>query len=91
MFLNLYAYNRGGIYSASVSRMVGPNVPANVRTRQLVWNLESQTPTTLRMLRGATPLTREEWATVIPPVQIIAGELVYLLCNSLIKGSSMST
>jgi|SRR5579859_5037278 pimeloyl-ACP methyl ester carboxylesterase len=86
-----YAYNRGGIYSASVNRMVGPNVPESVRTQQLVWNLQSQTPTTLRMLRGATPLAREEWATVIPPVQIIAGELVYLVCNSLIKGSSVST
>jgi hypothetical protein len=76
MFPTFYAYNRGGIYSASVSRMVGPNVSESVRTRQLVWNLQSKTLTTLRMLQGATPLTREEWATVIAPVQIIAGESV---------------
>jgi hypothetical protein len=76
--------NRGGIHSASVSRMVGPNVSESIKTRQLVWNLQSQTPTTLRMLKGARPLTRDEWGQVIPPVLIIAGELVRILSSLLI-------
>jgi pimeloyl-ACP methyl ester carboxylesterase len=75
---------RGGIRSASVSRMVGPNVSESIKTRQLVWNLQSQTPTTLRMLKGARPLTRDEWGQVIPPVLIIAGELVLILFSTLI-------
>ena len=56
--------------------MVGPNVSENIKTRQLVWNLQSQTPTSLRMLNGATPLSPEEWGRVIPPILIVAGELV---------------
>ena len=75
----LVSDDRGGINSHSVSRMVGPNVSERIKTRQLVWNLQSQTPTTLRMLKGARPLSHEEWGRVIPPVLIIAGELVHLL------------
>jgi hypothetical protein len=58
--------------------MVGPNVDDAVKEQQLVWNLQSRAPTTLRMLRGAKPLTREEWQSVAPPVLIITGEYVIL-------------
>jgi hypothetical protein len=68
--------DRGGIDSASVRRMVGPNVPERIKTQQLVWNLQSQTPTTLRMLKGAKPLTSEQWHDIVAPVLIIAGEMV---------------
>jgi pimeloyl-ACP methyl ester carboxylesterase len=67
---------RGGIHSASVRRMVGPNVPDKVKVQQLVWNLQSQTPTSLRMLYGAKPPTPEEWGSIVPPTLVIAGEEV---------------
>jgi pimeloyl-ACP methyl ester carboxylesterase len=69
----------GGIHSASVKRMVGPNVPDEVKVQQLVWNLQSQTPTSLRMLYGAKPLTPEEWRSIVPPTLVIAGEEVHFL------------
>jgi len=66
----------GGIKSHSVRRMVGPNVSEDIRIQQLVWNLQSQTPTILRMLWGAKPMTREEWKDVVAPTLVIAGEEV---------------
>jgi len=67
---------RGGINSKSVTRAVGPNASEDVRIQQLVWNIQSRTPTTLRFLRGARPLTREEWGQVVAPTLIIVGEEV---------------
>jgi len=67
---------RGGIYSPSVRRMVGPNVTEKIRSQQLIWNLQSQTPTTLRMLRGAKALTPDEWGSIEAPVLVISGEEV---------------
>ena len=57
--------------------MVGPNVSDDVRAQQLVWNLQSQTPTTLRMLYGAHPMTRDEWHNIMAPTLVIAGEEVF--------------
>jgi hypothetical protein len=68
--------NRGGINSPSVRRMVGPNVSKDIRTQQLIWNLQSQTATALRVLRGAKSLTREEWQSIIAPTLVIVGEEV---------------
>ena len=76
--------NSGGIHSPSVRRMVGPIVSEDVRTQQLVWNLQSQTPTILRMLYGAHPMTRDEWHDVKAPTLIIAGEEVYPVKNFLL-------
>lgn len=59
--------------------MVGPNVSEEVRIQQLVWNLQSQTPTILRMLHGANPMTRDEWHNVKAPTLIIVGEEVLSL------------
>ena len=56
--------------------MVGRGASEDIRIQQLVWNLQSQTPTTLRMLYGAHPLTRDEWFKVTAPTLIIAGEEV---------------
>jgi hypothetical protein len=56
--------------------MVGPNVPERIKTQQLVWNLQSQTPTTLRMLKGARPLTSGQWYDIVAPVLVIVGEMV---------------
>jgi hypothetical protein len=56
--------------------MLGPNVSESIKTQQLVWNLQSQTPTTLRMLNGAKPLSRQEWHSIIAPTLIIVGEMV---------------
>jgi hypothetical protein len=67
---------RGGIHSASVRRMVGPNVSDKIRMQQLAWNLQSQTPTSLRTIYGANPPTPEEWHSIDTPTQIIAGEEV---------------
>jgi pimeloyl-ACP methyl ester carboxylesterase len=67
---------RGGIHSASVRRMVGPNVSDDIRKQQLVWNLQSQTPTSLRMLYGARPPTPGEWHSLVMPTLVIAGEEV---------------
>jgi hypothetical protein len=66
----------GGVNSASVRRMVGPDVSKEVRTQQLVWNIQSRTPTTLRMLAGAQPMTREEWKHISVPILVISGEKV---------------
>ena len=57
--------------------MVGPNVSKEVRTQQLVWNLQSQSPTILRMLHGAHPMTRDEWRNVKAPTLVITGEEVF--------------
>lgn len=57
--------------------MVGPNVSEDIRSQQLVWNLESQTPTTLRMLRGIKLMTPEEWSNVKAPTLVITGEEVH--------------
>jgi len=62
--------------------MVGPNVSEDIRFKQLMWNLQSQTPTILRMLSGARPLTKEEWHDVVAPILVISGEEVSLLGNS---------
>jgi hypothetical protein len=59
--------------------MVGPNVSEEVRTQQLVWSLQSQTPAILRMLHGAHPMTRDEWRNVKAPILVIAGEKVFLV------------
>jgi hypothetical protein len=56
--------------------MVGPNVSEDIRIQQLVWNLQSQTPTIIRMLYGAKPMSRDEWHNVKAPVLIISGEEV---------------
>lgn len=70
--------NSGGIRSPSVRRVVGSDVSDDIRAQQLVWNMQSQTPTTLRMLNGAMPMTREEWHSLQVPVLIILGEEVTL-------------
>jgi pimeloyl-ACP methyl ester carboxylesterase len=72
---------RGGIHSTSVRRMVGLNASEDVRIQQLVWNIESQTPTTLRFLRGAKTLAREEWSQIVEPILIIVGEKVTPPCT----------
>lgn len=59
--------------------MVGPNTSEDVRTQQLVWNLQSKTPSTLRMIHGAHPMTRDEWHSIKAPTFIIAGEEVFLI------------
>jgi hypothetical protein len=61
--------------------MVGSNVSDDIREQQLVWNLQSQTPTTLRMLRGVRPLTRDEWHSIVAPTLVICGEEVISLRN----------
>jgi len=66
----------GGIHSGSVRRMVGPNASDLIRAQQLVWNVQSRTPTFVRMVSGAHPLSREEWQKVKAPVLIISGEEV---------------
>jgi hypothetical protein len=72
--------------------MVGPNVSEDIRIQQLVWNLQSQTPTILRMLSGAKPMTREQWNEVLTPTLIIAGEEVYSAMTVwLTSGYSMSS
>jgi hypothetical protein len=58
--------------------MVGPNVSEDIRRQQLVWNLQSQTPTIQRMLSGAKPMTREEWHNVGAPTLVIVGEEVVI-------------
>jgi hypothetical protein len=76
-FLKQLVYScRGGIHSPSVKRMVGPTVTDRIRSQQLIWNLQSQTPTTLRMLRGAKALTPKEWESIRVPILIISGEEV---------------
>jgi hypothetical protein len=74
----------GGIASPSVNRMVGPNASEDIRKQQLVWNIQSQTPTILRILHGAKPMTREEWHDVKAPTLIIVGEEVLRSISSLI-------
>ena len=56
--------------------MVGPNVSDDIRSQQLVWNIQSRTPTMLRMLLGAKPMTKEQWGQVIAPTLVISGEEV---------------
>lgn len=56
--------------------MVGLNVSEDIRMQQLVWNLQSQTPTIIRMLYGAKSMSRDEWNNVKAPVLIISGEEV---------------
>ena len=80
----MWSNGSGGITSPSVNRMVGPNASEDIREQQLVWNLQSQTPTVLRMLHGAKPMTREEWHDVKAPTLIIAGEEVLRPIISLI-------
>src|SRR5436190_22112432 len=74
----------GGIASPSVNRMVGRNASEDIRKQQLVWNLQSQTPTVLRILYGAKPMTREKWHDVKAPTLIIVGEEVLRSISRLI-------
>jgi len=76
------ADGRGGLNSLSVRRMVGPNVSDRIKMQQLVWNLQSQTPTSLRMLYGAKPPTLEEWKNIVAPTLVISGEEVRWLHKS---------
>ena len=56
--------------------MVGDNASDDIRAQQLIWNVQSRTPATLRMLRGAQPLDPEEWRKIVVPTLIVVGEEV---------------
>jgi len=70
--------------------MLGARASNSIREQQLIWNLESQTPTILRMLHGLQMPTFEQWRSIQCPTLIICGEEVILIADGLTIGQSMS-
>lgn len=62
---------RGRASSKSVTRFVGSNASAQVRTLQLRFNEQSRTPVWRRMVSGARLPTEEEWLMVKCPIYLL--------------------
>lgn len=78
---------RGGLYSNSVSRLVGVNADTETRALQVRYNAQSKTPVWRRMAWGTLPSYagssgnpsgglpgQEVWAGVCTPVLLVGGE-----------------
>ncbi|ORX62625.1 alpha/beta-hydrolase [Hesseltinella vesiculosa] len=67
------ADRRGGLYSASIERGLGPNVPESMRRLQLKWNLESRTSVYKRIVCGAQFPTQDVYDQIASGVLLIGG------------------
>ncbi|SAM09412.1 hypothetical protein [Absidia glauca] len=83
------ADRRGGLHSTSIERLLGPEVPEDLRKRQLQWNLASRTSVYKRIVCGASFPDRQVYQQVKAGVLLIGGSADQVILPSdmhLIRG-----